>query len=262
MLKPKKPKRYLRRSERIGDRVITHYLGRLSDPINLILFESEKLTDAIKCANRDAAEEELAHQERLEICQNYLATKINRMVWRYQYRLANGYDAPYTNVEDQLMEHQHSQENDTVSVSQDDWDDNVADAADGDEAALEELKRILRFNPAICEKLGDLSRHVQTTMIDILGAESIATREAFQIELEKLRSGLHQKDSHPLERLLVEQVITTKLDLAIQQIGCAQPQPKETLKRRWERRMDRAQKRHLAAITAWVEFRELAYGEG
>ena len=55
--------------------------------------------------------------------------------------------------------------------------------------------------------------------------------------------------------------IATQLDLAIQQLGWTQPHTKEKFKLRWERRMDRAHKRHLAAVTTLAEFRDLEYYE-
>jgi hypothetical protein len=259
---PKTPKRYLRRSERVGDQVKTHYLGRLSDPVNRILLQSEELSQALQRGNRDAAQEELARQERLEILQQFLATKINRMVWRHRRQFLEAHDkAHQPQTQERKMTHPPPPGPKPVTVSRDDWDEIVAKASDGDKLALEELKRILRYDPKLCEKLGDLHLHIQSMLIDIIGAESLATREALKLQIAGLRQTLDQTQAHPLERLLIEQLVTTLLDLSIQQLGCAQPHAKETLRVRWERRLDRAQKRHLAAVKALAEFRVLVHSE-
>jgi hypothetical protein len=94
-------------------------------------------------------------------------------------------------------------------------------------------------------------------LIEIIGADSVVTRVSLTMQIDELRGELDRKNTGPLERLLIEQVITTKLDLGVQQIGSAQRHDKETLRRRWERRMERAQKRHLAAVKALAEFRKM-----
>jgi hypothetical protein len=156
------------------------------------------------------------------------------------------------------MQHE-TDASDRVSISRDDWDEIVEDAAEGDEEALDELQRILHYNPAICDRLGDVSRHIQMLLIEIHGEESIATREAVKINMEKLRGQLNYQQSDPLERLLIEQVVVTMLDLSIQQSGSSQPHVKESIQRRWERRMERSRKRHLAAVTALAELRYLYF---
>lgn len=253
MTKQKKPKRYVRRSERVGDQVHTHYIGNLNDPITRVLVQSDELSQALKRSASDSDERELERQHQLEPCQQYLATRVTRLLGRERQRQGREQEKHGSHQRISCMETTLETGLVHVSRSRDEWDEIVEDAAQGDEMALAELKEILYANPAVRELLGDLSRHVQTTLIDIVGAQSIATREALKIQIGALRNELHHRNADPLERLVIEQVITTKLDLAIQQIGCAQPRVKETHRRRWEGRLDRAQKRHLAALSALAE---------
>ena len=261
MTNRKKPKRYVRRSERVGDQVHTHYIGTLNDPITRILVQSDELSQAIKRSASDFNESALVRQHELEPCQQYLATRVTRFLAGEQQRQGREQEKQGSHRRISSMETILEMGLGHVSLSRDEGDEIVEDAAQGDETALAELKEILYANPAVRELLGDLSRHVQTTLIDIVGAESIATREALKIQIEALRNKLHHRDANPLERLVIEQVITTKLDLAIQQIGCAGPHIKETHRRRWEGRMARAQKRHLAALSALAEIIKCSNGE-
>lgn len=259
MLKRRRPRRYVRRNERVGDKVRTHYLGGVGDPVTRVIVESEDLTRALRHSASETAERELNLQERLETCQRFLHSRVLRLFWRRRRWL---FDIPDSYPRTRRMEvkmHDETEASDSVSISRDDWDEIVEDAAQGDEEALDELKQILRYNPEICDRLGDVTRHVQMLLIEILGEESIATRESVKMKMVRLRTQLRYQHSDPLERLLIEQVVLTMLDVSIQQIGSSQPHVKETLQRRWERRMDRAQKRHLAAVSALAELRSLLY---
>ncbi len=70
---------------------------------------------------------------------------------------------------------------------------------------------------------------------------------------------LHDGDTLP-EQLLVDQVSSTILDAACCQIGFAQPHRSETILRRWENRLARAQQRHQAAVQSLVELRQMLVG--
>lgn len=261
MPKGRKPTRYVRRNERLGDKVRTHYLGSAADPVTRIVVESEDLTRALSQSASETAERELHHHERLETCQKFLHKKISRLFWRRRRGLVGiPNSCSRTRPMEGMMHDEIDKTSDSVSVSRDDFDEIIEDAVQGDEDALQELKRTLKYNSSICERLGDVSRHVQIFLIEALGEESVAVQESIKIEMEKLRGQLNCHHSDPLERLLIEQVITTLLDLSVQQIGSLQPDIKETLRRRWERRMERARKRHLAAIHALLEVRETLYG--
>jgi hypothetical protein len=142
-----------------------------------------------------------------------------------------------------------------ATVTRDEFEHLAARAAAGSEEALDEFRKVLRANPQVYRILGDLSQHARRCLIDLIAGGSLVARETALQRAEEVRQDLLAEGDSPLERLAVDQVVTTWLDSNLQQIGLSQDHRKETLRLRWEQRLDRAQRRHLAALTALAEVR-------
>lgn len=142
-----------------------------------------------------------------------------------------------------------------IDITRDDFDHLVERATAGSPEALAELRATLRANRSMYRRLGDLSLHVQASLLELITRDSVVARESIDLNLEELRTSLQLDGNSPLEMLLVEQIVTTWLDWSFQQIAFSQGHATEEIARRREQRLERAQKRHLAAIQALNDIR-------
>ena len=132
-------------------------------------------------------------------------------------------------------------------------------AQKGDKAALPALRALLQ-DPATVDALGgDLARQAQLSLINKFSGKNLLLQEALPRKLELLRAELGGPSPTPLERLLVERIVSCWLHLHHLEIVFAQRDSLSLeLGTYYQRSIDRAQKRYLAAIKALAVVRRLA----
>ena len=135
----------------------------------------------------------------------------------------------------------------------------VAEAKSGNPEGLPQIRQILKTYPALARHYGDLSGHVESKWITRLAGDNACVKESIVIRVDELRSELLGNDPSPLERLLVERIVTswlmvryfdTALVIATQGIPATQA-------RFMDEQLQRAQRRHTGAIKALAEVRKL-----
>ena len=132
----------------------------------------------------------------------------------------------------------------------------VRRARAGDRAMAPLLHRLLR-NPSNVRHLGgDLAAAVEAAFITALHPTDLAAAHATAAGLEALRAGLLGPAPAPLERLLVARVVACWLQ--VQDAEYRAGASPETAREYVLRRMESAQRRHLAAIAALTAFRKAA----
>ncbi len=237
--------RYVYRTVRSAGRVQRTYLGTLADPVVQTLERFKQLEQVTADAEAAKVDADLELLGRVETCLALLKTTTGRIIrnLRKRYARAHHQRIPRCNLPD-------------VKITRDDYDQVVADAADGSEDALVVLRRVLRANPALYHELGDLNAHVRRHLIN-MSAAAIDTQAAMQLMLVDERQELLAGGDSLPEQLLIEQILTTMLDAACCQIGLAQPHRKESVRQRWERQLQRAQARHQVAICSLTEVRQM-----
>lgn len=248
------------RSERINGEPRRVYVGSLNDPVTRILVDADRLQRATQTASQKAAADEAESYSRIEPALRLLATESNRLTrqLRFQRRQRKPKGYVKTQYENGIAMIETDTTEPRATITEDDFDELVENAATGDEAAVEDLRQALRGNAAIYETLGDLARHVQMALIDLAAPDSVAMRESVRLNLNCIRQDLRNEGcGTALEKLLVEQVVASMLDVSIQRVALAQDHPTEAQRKRCEKRLDRAQKRHLAALTALNEVRRV-----
>jgi hypothetical protein len=104
----------------------------------------------------------------------------------------------------------------------------VQRAEQGDEAALPELRVALDANPWCWQRYGDLGRQAQGAWLELLGGKNLMLKESASRKAEQLRAELAGPEPSPLERLLVERVVscwlqTSYADAAYAQLKGASP---------------------------------------
>ena len=86
-------------------------------------------------------------------------------------------------------------------------------AEKGESAALPALREMLKTPEIVDLCGGDLARLAQSTLINKFSGKNLAFREALSRKLETLRAELAGPEPTPLERLLVERVVSCWLHL-------------------------------------------------
>lgn len=246
--KPKRQRVY--RSVRTGKTVLRRYLGLASDPVVMALTRLDQLTHAEQAAEREMKLEEAAAYANMEPVIRIVACWAKRLAWRFHDRMRK--DDGVTRLNEtgsKTITIRSSNGTDTMDISHDDFDDLVHRATAGDASALAELRQTLRENPLIYRRLGNLSALVQKSLIDSIAGKSLVAAEALKLKLAEMQDELGRTDRSLLENLLVDQVLNTWLDVAFVQVGLAQSQRKADAQH-WEKRLTRAQRRHLDAIKA------------
>jgi hypothetical protein len=134
----------------------------------------------------------------------------------------------------------------------------VQRAEQGDESVLGELRAALAVNPWVWQRYGDLAQQSQAAWLQLIAGNNLLLREATQRKAEQLRAELAGPKPSPLERLLVERLVscwlqTNYADAAYAQMkGNSPAQHTAAL-----RRQNSAQQRYLQAVKALATVRKL-----
>jgi hypothetical protein len=131
-------------------------------------------------------------------------------------------------------------------------------AQKGDKTVLPALREALK-DPALVDHLGgDLARLAQSALVDKFSG-NLLFRETLQRKLDLLREELSGPNPTPLERLLVERVVSCWLYLHHVEMRCCQKESTSLAVGSYlERSLSAAQKRYLAAIKTLALVRKLA----
>lgn len=140
----------------------------------------------------------------------------------------------------------------------DEFDDLLQRAEEGDETIRPKVQALLT-NPAVADLLGNLARRVQVAIVDGISGGNVAVQEGVKKKVDDMRAELAGPDAGPLERQLVERIITCWLAVHVAELKASvyttlAPDKADY----WDRRIDSAHKRHLSAVKALATIRKLA----
>ncbi len=133
-------------------------------------------------------------------------------------------------------------------------------AQSGDRKAIPAVRRMLDFVPELVSQFGgDLVQAAERPLIDAMGGEDLAFKEAVKRKLAMMRAELAGPSPTPLEMLLVDRIVTCWLQVQSADIAAAQTTncPLE-LADFQQRRQARAHRRYLSAIKMLATVRKLA----
>jgi len=97
--------------------------------------------------------------------------------------------------------------------SRHDFDALVKLANGGDEQALTKLREMLDTNPQIWRSIGNLAQHAQAALIRTIANGNQLITESLQRKADELRGELTGASPTALERLAIERVVATYLEL-------------------------------------------------
>jgi hypothetical protein len=131
----------------------------------------------------------------------------------------------------------------------------------GDQKALDEIRPILD-KADLWKTIGDLGRRVQQAWLEALTGRGKLAREAFERRADGLRGELLASGDSPLERLLVDRIVLTWLQVAQADNACAAMLNSDDgysyrSAAFLQDRQDRANARHLKAIKTLASVRRL-----
>src|SRR5262245_34372122 len=131
-------------------------------------------------------------------------------------------------------------------------------AQKGDTGVLPQLRELLENRPALWQRLGDLTGHVEEALLDLAAGTSLLGKEAVRRRLDALRAELSVPAPTPVEKLLIDRVVVTwaRCHLAdldeLQKARCGSPPGTDA-----QRRAAGAQARYLAALKQLAVVRKL-----
>src|SRR5262245_43843735 len=136
----------------------------------------------------------------------------------------------------------------------------VAQAKKGETAALPRLRELLDAHPVLWQRYGDLAAQAERLWVALAAGPDQYLRECLLRQAEAKRQELAGPDAGPVERLLVERVVMTWLQLyyvdAITAQAAAKDEPPRVATYRGKRQAQ-AQRAYLAALAALTTLRRL-----
>jgi hypothetical protein len=113
--------------------------------------------------------------------------------------------------------------------------------------------------PALWRSLGDLAGNAERALLHAASGDNLAFREACHRMMDAMRTELAGPAATPLERLMVDRIVACWL--ALHYAETVYYQSMGEMSRSWaefyQQRIDRAQRRYVAAIKALAQVRRL-----
>lgn len=138
--------------------------------------------------------------------------------------------------------------------------DAIRRAEAGDQTAMAVLTREFDRQPSLWEVMGNVAVQAEAGLILACAGDNLAFREAIRRTLARMRADLAGPEPSPLERLLVDRVVSCWL--ALSHAEAMYHQSLATVSLPWaefhQRRIDRAHRRYLSAIRTLATVRGLA----
>jgi hypothetical protein len=134
----------------------------------------------------------------------------------------------------------------------------VRRAQAGDPAALPRIRQVLDERPEVWQHAGDLAALAERAWIAVLAADNPVAVEAMKRTLAQMKAELTGDQPTALERLLVDQIVVSWLECKYVEATSAAPGHASLQQAGFRlRRLESAQKRHLAAIKTLTTLRTL-----
>jgi len=137
----------------------------------------------------------------------------------------------------------------------------VEKAAKGDKNPLPEIRKILKESPELSWQLMDVGRVAEWRYTEMmLKEEDFGKKEVLKAQLATMREEIAGDNPSPLERLLVERIVLTWLQIQLFEDLYASSMPKSMTiaQGNYKQKMiDQAHRRYLSAIRTLAQIRKL-----
>src|SRR5262249_45869892 len=131
----------------------------------------------------------------------------------------------------------------------------------GDLTALPALRELFDNNPEFAAEVGSLVRHAEQSLLLLAAGKSLTLKEAISRQVAELRERLVATARSELERLLVDRVVVSWLEVYYCDTDLADHLRKglgpNASAQAAQKRLDRAHARYLAAVKALATVQKL-----
>jgi len=142
-----------------------------------------------------------------------------------------------------------------------DWkalDSKMKQANSGDKKAISWLRDFLSRNPHVWQRIGDLAAVAERAWTDMIANGDALSAQAIRRQLEAMRIELSEGSSTIMERLMVDSILATWLEVTFLRSLDANGRDRSvTQASLLIKRQESAQKRHHAALKDLMAFRKL-----
>lgn len=138
--------------------------------------------------------------------------------------------------------------------------DVVERAEAGDESALPALRQMVQHIPEIRKMVGaNIEQVVESSICSsMVGEDNLAFPEGIRHRIAVMRRELEGPNPSPIERLLIDRVVATWLQIQQADIRCAQTKASDTKRANFYRkRQESAHRRHLSSIKSLAQVRKM-----
>jgi len=140
----------------------------------------------------------------------------------------------------------------------------VGRAKEGDVGALPRLRELLTEHPALWKRYGDLAAQAEAGWVTLASGPDLYLRECLLRQAAALRKELAGPSPSPVEKLLVERVVTCWMQMAYfdaieaQSLGNDDAKPRLAVFR--AKRQEKAHRMYLTSLAALTTLRKLLPG--
>lgn len=125
----------------------------------------------------------------------------------------------------------------------------VEAANEGNAAALKALRQILNEHPEIWQKAGNLAAHAEEVWLRLVADGNALAKESIRKEADRMRQELLGTAPTPIERLLVDQIVTCFLQVKHAELSAGAGSGGSIHQAHFkDQRLERVQRRYLAAM--------------
>ena len=134
----------------------------------------------------------------------------------------------------------------------------VTRANTGDATALTQLRELLDARPEIWQRIGDLAKHAETLMVDLISAGNKLMAESLHRTLKEMKAELLGPGTSMLERMAVERLLACWLQLQYTDSVVGKSEGGTLANANFQlKRQNAADNRYHAAVKALAELRRL-----
>lgn len=135
----------------------------------------------------------------------------------------------------------------------------VERAQAGDGSALPVLRKLMDEAPELAGNIADLACDVERIIVREMAGGNRMVEEAMPRKLEAMRRDLAGENPSALESMLVDRVVVCWLQSRHFEILCARnmKNPPNAQSEYYEKRLDRAHKRHLSSVRTLAQIRKM-----
>jgi hypothetical protein len=131
-------------------------------------------------------------------------------------------------------------------------------ARQGDEGVLPELRHLLDRKPEIWRHYGDLALHAVRSWTSLIAGEDLTLKESIARKVDELGREIGGTDPTPLERLLIDRIVVTWLQVQHAEVtACQSLKSSPQLGDFWLKRQNSAHRRLLTSVGALAMLRRL-----